>query len=567
MVLLLALASSCLMCAKEGMPPGGPEDTASPEVVSVLPLTGSTEVPLDLRLQIVFSEAMEQKITEQSIFVSPLPKEPFEFGWKGRKLMLSPQEPLCPDRTYVISVGADAQDLRRNRLGQTYTFAFSTGSRLDFGSISGQVWIRHEIGLRPEAGAGLWAYLLTEAESEVDPATNKPDYVTQTDDQGGFRLENLGLGTYRLFAVQDANRDLIWNRENEPIGVTTGDVELTEQEISAADLDFILEKKDRMNPSLSHCLSRNRRLLSLEFDEELEARSALHTANYRLTSVLTGELVGITCAFFLNGNTREVGLLTQPAEPGEEYYVSVLGVRDRAGNPVDTSANSCRFRGSEIPDTTGPAVSNIDPAEGEVNVPLNASVVVTFSEPPDRQTAEESFSLLDSGNTSIGGTGEWVGPNVYLFSTDSPLAGGMQFRVNLRLAGVRDELGNVSGVDSVFTSSFVTLNQDTLGSVSGTVDVEEGAGVRPVGLTLWHLQQKDLLYRLTLAEPGAFEFGAVLPGKYFLVAWLDFREDGVLSPGEPEPFLAGEPFRVYPDTIHVRPRWESQGVKLIFRPR
>lgn len=567
LVFLLAAASCCLTCAKEGMPPGGPEDTTPPEVVSASPPPGSTQVPLDSRLEIVFSEAMSPKITEQSIFISPLPKEPFEFRWKGKKLTLSPQVPLYPDKTYVISVGADAQDLRRNRLGQTYSFAFSTGGQLDFGSISGQVWIKHEIGLGPEAGASVWAYLLSQDRSEVDPETDKPDYITQTADQGSFQLENLSLGRYRIFAVQDLDRDLSWDWETESIGVAANDVEVTGPDIGADNVNLILHRKDRKSPHLSGCHSLNQSLIKLEFDEELDQPSALDTANYRLRPSVTGELMEISSAFFEGGDASKVVLLAHPTNPQVEYHVSVRNVKDRAGNPLDTLANSCRFKGSEIPDTTGPVVTKIDPEEGEVNVLPDAAVTLTFSEPPEKQRVEQSFSLLDSTDERIPGKGQWIGPNVYVFSADSPLAGNMELRVNLRLEEVHDQLGNLSRGDSVFTSRFVTVNPDTLGSVSGSLDIQGKIDITPIGLTLWHLQQKDLVYRLTLAEPGPFEFGAVLPGKYFLAAWLDLDQDGVLSPGEPNPFLAGEPFEVYPDTVHVRSRWESQGIELVFRER
>ena len=137
--ILLVFLSFVSQCAKEGMPPGGPEDTIPPEVVSVSPKPGSTQVNSSSRIEIIFSERMLAKITEESIFISPLPKKPLDLGWRGKRVILTPQEPLLPDRTYVISVGTDAQDMRRNRLSKSHTFAFSTGKELDYGNISGQV--------------------------------------------------------------------------------------------------------------------------------------------------------------------------------------------------------------------------------------------------------------------------------------------------------------------------------------------------------------------------------------------------------------------------------------------
>ncbi|MFQ6031870.1 MAG: Ig-like domain-containing protein, partial [Candidatus Zixiibacteriota bacterium] len=114
-------------CAKEGMPPGGPVDTIPPEVISVSPQPDSTGVDLSSKIEITFSERMSGKPTEESIFISPFPKKPFDYKWKGKRLILSPPGPLLKDKTYVVTIGTGAQDLRRNNLSESYTFAFSTG--------------------------------------------------------------------------------------------------------------------------------------------------------------------------------------------------------------------------------------------------------------------------------------------------------------------------------------------------------------------------------------------------------------------------------------------------------
>jgi hypothetical protein len=556
---------SFFACAKEGMPPGGAEDTTAPEVVTASPISGATEVPLKSKIEIIFSEAMEPRTTEEAIFISPLPKEPFELKWKGKKLIITPLNPLYPDRTYVISIGADAQDLRRNRLGRTYTFAFSTGSRLDFGTISGQVWISQQIGFEREAGASVCAYLMDQAGLEIDPAIRKPDYVTQTDDEGIYLLKNLGLGTYRLFAFQDLNRDLIWNWEKEAIGLTTGDIRLTEQEVSANNVDLLLGMKDKKNPSLLNCYSLSKSSIRLEFDEELDETSALDAANYRISSPVSKAEIAVKCSYFEDQDLRKIILQTEQMVPHQEYDIITHNINDKTGNPVDTSSNICRITAIDPPDTVGPKIISIRPTNGQTEVPSNTPITIVFDEPPDHQSLETSFLLADSTNKMISGKGEWVNPNVYLFSPGLPLPSFARFQIRLQGRGIYDQMGNPSGLDSVFLSSFVTLNQEDLGSVSGTVEVEGRAEVPNIILTLWHLQQKDILYHLALKQPGSFKFGAVLPGKYFLGSFLDLDTNRILSFGNPVPFSPIEPFKVYADTIYVRSRWETEGVKMEFK--
>lgn len=547
------------------MPPGGPEDTTPPEVVSVSPKLGSTQVNSSSRIEITFSERMLAKITEESVFISPLPKEPFDFGWRGKRLILIPQEPLLPDRTYVISVGTDAQDLRRNRLSQSHTFAFSTGKELDYGNISGQVWARQQVGLNKELGASVWGYLLRGDKTDIDPEKEKPDYVTQTDDEGRFALKNLSLGNYRLFAVQDVNRDLLWDWEKESIGVTTSDVELTEREISKTDVNFIIDKKDKSPPRLLNCHSLTDNLLRLEFDEELDQRASLDSTHYEILSLSTREPLTIFSVFFKDVETRRVFLLTGRMSPREKYDLSVIGVTDRAGNPVDTSSNACLFEGSEVTDTTGPSLAVLSPKDREVSVPLDTKIKLVFDEPPGQQTAEIAFSLVDSNLNGIDGKGDWLNPTTFVFTPLSPLAGEMKYLIRLKGEEIRDLLGNASVIDSSFTASFVTLDQGILGSVSGEVGTTEKEESTTVVLTLWRGEEGKPWYEMILPQPGPFIFERVLPGKYFLTGYLDLNGDRNLSLGRPEPFSFMEPFAVHPDTIYVRSRWETEGVKLTFR--
>jgi uncharacterized protein (DUF2141 family) len=562
LLLFLVLVSHC---AKEGMPPGGPEDTTPPEVISVSPQPGSTQVDLNSKIRITFSERMLAKITEESIFISPLPKKPFEFGWRGKTLLLTPQELLLPDRTYVISVGTDAQDLRRNRLAQSHTFAFSTGDKLDYGSISGQVWARQKVGLNPELGASVWAYLLGKDRTGIDPDSVKPDYVTQTDDQGKYALRNLSLGDYRIFAVQDANRDLLWEWESEAIGVTTGDVELAERDISRTSVDFILDTKDKSRPRLLDCHSPSNSLVRLEFDEELDRQRSLELANYEILSVSTRESLTILSAFYEDAETRRVYLLTGRMSSREKYDLIVFGVTDRAGNLVDTSSNTCLFDGPETVDTTGPNLVALSPKDREAAVPLDSKMKLVFDKPPERQTVETAFSLVDSNQTGVDGEGDWPNPTTFLFTPSSPLVQQMEYSIRLKGEKIRDFFGNASVIDSSFAASFVTLDEGTLGSVSGEVGVTQKEESAAFVLTLWHTEGNNLWYETVVPQPGPFAFQKVLPGKYFLSGYVDLNGDRSLSLGQPQPFSPLEPFTVYPDTIYVRSRWETEEVRLMFR--
>ncbi len=573
-------------------------DTAPPEVVSVSPQPNSTQVDLNSKIEITFSERMSNKPTEESIFISPFPKEPFDYKWKGRRIILSPPEPLVKSKTYVVTVGTGAQDLRRNHLSKSYTFAFSTGSALDSGTISGEVWTRQRDGstsfgfaqdkslttsaFETEAEVSVWAYLFSDA-VEADPQKDKPEYITQSDVEGKYVFRSLSIGEYRLFAVQDLNRDQVWDADREAIGVSTQDVELTLPDVSEDHVDFILALRDTTRPSLLNCQALNKNLVRLDFDERLREESVLNPGNFRIQSVAVSESLEVDEVFFTQSGAQNIFILTGQMIPEEKYGVEALNLEDESGNPLDTATNACLFVGSAAYDTAGPEVISTSPKKGESNVTQDTKIELMFDEPPDHPLVESSFSLSDSSGIPVSGKSKWENLNAFVFSPDTLLMGRMKYQVELRSENVRDLFGNPM-TDSVFSLTFVTLNPDTLGSVSGlvlssTLRSQTEGKARPEGnirisretalkdivVTLSLIEKPTKKYQKSLPQPGPFLFGNILPGKYMIGAYADLNGDGDLTIGNPKPFTSSEPFTFLADTISVRSRWETQGVELRFK--
>ena len=574
--LFLILFSS--YCAKEGMPPGGPVDTTPPEVVSVSPEPSSTQIDLSSKIEITFSERMSSKPTEESIFISPFPKEPFDYKWKGKKLILSPPESLLVGRTYVVTIGTGAQDMRKNHLSKSYTFAFSTGSVLDSGTISGEVWIRQRdastsfgfaqdkslttSAFETEAEVSIWAYLFSDS-IEADPQKDKPEYITQSDVEGKYVFRSLSIGKYRLFAVQDLNRDQIWDADREAIGVSTQDVELTPNDVSKDRVDFILASRDTTQPSLLNCQTQNKNLVRLDFDERLRDEPVLNPGNFTIESVSTSEALKVDEVFFRENNTQNIFLLTSEMTPEEKYEVKAFNLEDESGNPLDTTANACLFVGSAVIDTIGPKITLSLPKDGEIDVSQDTEIKLAFDEPPNHLSAESNFSVSDSNSILVSGKSRWENPNTLVFSPDTLLLGRMKYQIRLLSENVLDLFGNTMA-DSVLSPTFTTLNPDTLGSLSGNVHILEDTALRDIVVTLSLIEKPRKSYKKSLPQPGPFLFENILPGKYMAGGYLDLDGDGELTIGNPKPFIPSEPFTFFPDTVSVRSRWETQGIELEF---
>jgi hypothetical protein len=125
---------------------------------------------------------------------------------------------------------------------------------------------------------------------------------------------------------------------------------------------------------------------------------------------------------------------------------------------------------------------------------------------------------------------------------------------------ITDLSGNAIG-DSVISFSFRTYDEDSLGSMSGTVMVDSALSGRP------YLFVKDITGREFINAPvpdGAFDY-RLPPGKYLLSGFLDGNDNGIFDYGSLDPFKFSETFIHHSDTVRVRARFESAGVEVNYK--
>jgi uncharacterized protein (DUF2141 family) len=488
-----------------------------------------------------------------------LPKNPFEFKWSKSRLTLIPAEPLLKDKTYVITVGTSASDLHGNRMKKPFSFAFSTGSFIDSGSISGEARIED----KKEPGLNIWAYVLSET-TGVDPSKILPNYVTQTDKEGEYQLKNLALERYRLFAVKDLNRDLLWDMDQEPIGVTSEDLILSKERATRENINFFLAKKDTTKPALVDCRAFDRNKIRLEFDKSLNPLSVLNANNYTIRSEANSKKsLKVNSVYFQQTNIKNIYLVTDEQKFREKYRVVVSGIKDEFENPIDTSQNFCLFDGVGLPDTSGISILSTLPQDKEKNVLLDAKIKIYFDEPPEKTSMENSFTLTDANGREVAGTKEWENPTACVFSPDSLFEGKTEYRMEFK-ENLTDLWRNQQKI-SPFIVNFTTVDPETLGSLSGKVELLDTEKKEGIFIIAQKFESPTVNYQKVLEKPGGFLFDAILPGKYIISAFLDADGNRKFSLGNPYPFIPSEPKVFYPDTISVRSRWETEGVDLQFK--
>lgn len=95
----------------------------------------------------------------------------------------------------------------------------------------------------------------------------------------------------------------------------------------------------------------------------------------------------------------------QPAAPlaaGTQYTLTLgVGASDVAGNTI-AAPYVVQFTTANAPDTTPPTLVSSSPAAGEKLVRPDANIVLTFSEPMDKASAQVAFSISSPMNMSVG---------------------------------------------------------------------------------------------------------------------------------------------------------------------
>jgi len=509
-------------CARIAPPPGGPEDRTPPKVVKTSPEDGETDVAPKRTIEVTFSEYMRERSVERAFFLSPAPGEPLKFRWRGRKLEVEIPAGLSPDRTYVVTIGAAAQDLHGNPMGDSYTFAFSTGERIYTGSIRGKVWSEDAF----RAPVHVRAY---RAEDEPDPTEEGEFYETQVDSSGKFVLSHIAPGRYRVFAFEDRNRDGGYSPERDPLAVPPGDAEVGEGEVLLPLLRPVL--RDTAAPEVVRVWAPDERTLAVRFDEEVVVDSLR-------ASVRGLELVG---PYRLPGEKGRAYWGTSPQE-GRPYTLRLWGVRDRWGNAWG-SPGEFPFRGSALPDTSPPRLVQTFP---DTLRPGRTPLVLVFDgamaevPPRDWKLAPE-----------LAGTWRWETPNTLSFLPDRPWRGG---RYELKISpGALEDLSGNPLPDTLRVPLYV-LPGDSLGIIAGSVSGAPGPFVVEA-----HRLGDSKIYEVRVSDPGPYEL-PVPAGRYVVSAFQDRDGDGRWSPGRPKPFLPAERFGVYPDTVGVRARWRTEGI-------
>jgi YVTN family beta-propeller protein len=198
-----------------------------------------------------------------------------------------------------------------------------------------------------------------------------------------------------------------------------------------------------------------------------------------------------TIGFLQPGNVNALVDSTAVTAFIPEYWdLAESSTDDPTASDAVTLAGGSPVTGIDIVtnvDVTPPAVTQIVPSDGAADVPVDAAILISFSEPIESSTLVGNFSLTNTG-TMAG-----VGGNAAILNDDSLVAftptSSLDFSATYELSlgtGLQDRFGN--GLAAPFAATFTTEDPASLQltslvpnkGVEGNLVVVGGAGFDPV---------------------------------------------------------------------------------------
>ena len=211
--LMVGVAVICMLwaCAKMGSPDGGWFDEEPPRILGSTPEDKGVNVKSN-KITIFFNEYIKIDNPTEKVVVSPPQMEMPEIEGMGKRITVELMDTLKKNTTYTIDFSDAISDNNEGNPLGNYTFSFSTGDHIDTMEVAGYV-VEAET-LEPIKGilVGLYANM-ADSIFRKEPMLR----VSRTDSRGHFVIKGVAQGSYRIYALQDADGDYVFNQKSEMI--------------------------------------------------------------------------------------------------------------------------------------------------------------------------------------------------------------------------------------------------------------------------------------------------------------------------------------------------------------
>lgn len=588
-IAILAFSATLIAaCASIGSPDGGPYDETPPMFLGSKPEPFALGVK-DKRVTLEFDEFIKIEKAAEKVVISPPQITPPIIKTSGKKIIVELDDSLKANTTYSIDFSDAIVDFNEGNPLGNFSFLFSTGDQIDTLAVSGTVL--NASNLEPIKGilVGLHSNL---ADSTFN--TQAFDRVSRTDADGRFTICGIAPGSYRAYALQDANQNFLFDQKNEMIAFldslvvpyteirmhqdTTWIDSLTIDTIrtvpythylpddlillafTEAPTQRYLIKAER--PALNHfsiffSLGADSlpQVTPLNFPQE-DAYIVQTSADYdSITYWLKDTLIYYqdTLSFALTYEyTDTAGALTPRTDTlnlvPKKTRAKILQEEEKKRQEAEKEREKRMKRGDTIPETKPQPKHLAIKIKGSTNMELTDNALFDFDE-PIAQYNDTAIHLYKKVDTL------WI-EEPYLFrQRENALLGyellgewkpGMEYKITLDSTAFTGLYG-LQTKQQETKLKFKTLDQYstlylTIQKASPTYTIQ--------------LLNGDKVVRQQRTQKGQADFYFLKPGTYHIRLFNDRNENGVWDTGLYECKVAAEEVYYFPGKIEMRENWD-----------
>ncbi|WP_017444946.1 Ig-like domain-containing protein [Gayadomonas joobiniege] len=454
-------------------------DVLAPVVVRSTIASGDSEIPLNVKINLLFNETIaEWKDGQASLsLVSTGQEIPIVIGEVRAQNLISikPQQLLEPDSDYRLTVSG-VTDLSGNQMADTYVLDFTAATEVDLGEGTILRWsLPHnsrDVALTPS----LKVYF-SEA---VDAALINESTVRLHDS-----TTNLNVNIQRTL---NDDRTVLTLTADEPlkperryyiyIGYSPYLTDLAGNRLPTASRSFYTgTETDTSGPAIIGVSSQSsaselptNARVDIAFNERI-SDSCDWWDNVKLVS---GTLAMDTLVELSDDRTRLFVTSVDGLSAGTEYSIQSDSLCDYSGNTISGQLAVFKTADDAVEDTQGPAILNLSPADRELDVnPDIAQLTWTFNE----NISALSHPKVTANGLTVPGAYEVVA-NEIIFKPAISLQGNTQYRVEF-LNNILDLAGNNRSLGYKYFTTAAQADSERP-QVSAITPSDQSADVSPL---------------------------------------------------------------------------------------
>lgn len=545
--LIIVIGLFLVKCANQISPPGGDIDKIPPTVVYSYPENGAINFN-ESEIEIGFSEYVNKSNISEALFISPLIENQPEYSWTNKTVYITLPDSLKKNTTYSIIIGTEISDVNNNnKMIEPFVLTFSTGNKIDSGSISGKVYTDKADGTL------IFAYKVDSLYPNI--LTEKPFYLSQIDEKGFYKLSGLSDGEFLLYAIKDEFKDLVYNIGNDLIGIPINKIILSDNNRDIKNNNYLLQKQDTLAPNIQAVTMTDVKHLVVEFSEPIDSIK-LSADNFSIIDSTTIKSFSAKYWYRTKSNKNEyVICIDDSLNIDNNLYLYSRNIYDKTGNKM--LGEITNFIASDKPDTALIKLERITTPYENMQIDyLIPAFELDFSDAFNPADIKKAISLFDKDSNAVPIKVEFINGAAIKVSANEKLKQNSKFTVNINFKYIVDIAGNKK--DTNIVKNISTISEQEFSGVSGMVKTN----YNNVNVVLKEVGKLKRPTQMSIENNNSFNFKRLLPGKYLLWAYVDSDSNNKYSYGNVEPFSYAEYFEYYPDTLNLRARWPVGDVEI-----